>query len=155
MRNPHYAPVRPARARGPPPGRGVHCSKWAAGSGAHRRGAPRAPPARADASWAPTRPVDARRRGRERAPDRRAPRPPPPRPSRPSRPHAGKDAKATAAKAAAAVKKNSWAKSRKPRHSVVFHRPKTLKRTRDPKYTRKRCAAGVPPPGTRARGATG
>jgi len=52
--------------------------------------------------------------------------------------HTGKDAKATAAKAAAAVKKNSWAKTRKPRHSVVFHRPKTLKRTRDPKYTRKR-----------------
>ncbi|KIY97605.1 hypothetical protein MNEG_10356 [Monoraphidium neglectum] len=49
----------------------------------------------------------------------------------------GKDAKAAAAKAAAAVKKNSWAKTRKPRYSVVFHRPKTLKRTRDPKYTRK------------------
>ena len=57
--------------------------------------------------------------------------------------HTGKDAKATAAKAAAAVKKNSWAKTRKPRHSVVFHRPKTLKRTRDPKYTRKRCAHRV------------
>jgi hypothetical protein len=54
---------------------------------------------------------------------------------------AGKDAKAAAAKAAAAVKKNSWAKTRKPRYSVVFHRPKTLKRTRDPKYTRKRCGA--------------
>ena len=51
---------------------------------------------------------------------------------------AGKDAKAVAAKAAAAVKKNTWAKTRKPRYSVVFHRPKTLKRTRDPKYTRKR-----------------
>jgi hypothetical protein len=37
------------------------------------------------------------------------------------------------------VKKNSWAKTRKPRYSVVFHRPKTLKRVRDPKYTRKRC----------------
>ncbi|GBF98535.1 60S ribosomal protein L23A [Raphidocelis subcapitata] len=54
----------------------------------------------------------------------------------------GKDAKATAAKAAAAVKKNSWAKTRKPRYSVVFHRPKTLKRTRDPKYARK-SAAGL------------
>ncbi|KIY93751.1 60S ribosomal protein L23A [Monoraphidium neglectum] len=54
----------------------------------------------------------------------------------------GKDAKAAAAKAAAAVKKNSWAKTRKPRYSVVFHRPKTLKRVRDPKYTRK-SAAGL------------
>ena len=40
------------------------------------------------------------------------------------------------------MKKNSWAKTRKPRFSVVFHRPKTLKRTRDPKYTRKRCGPG-------------
>jgi hypothetical protein len=56
-------------------------------------------------------------------------------------PTAGKDAKATASKAAAAVKKNSWARTRKPRYSVVFHRPKTLKRTRDPKYTRTRCVA--------------
>eukprot|EP00775_Hariotina_reticulata_P005794 gene5794-6034_t len=50
----------------------------------------------------------------------------------------GKDAKATAAKAAKAVKKNTWKKSLKPRYSVVFHRPKTMKRTRDPKYTKKR-----------------
>lgn len=57
---------------------------------------------------------------------------------------AGKDAKATASKAAKAVKKNIKKKSLKPRYSVVFHRPKTLKRTRDPKYTKKRCvhAAG-------------
>lgn len=41
-----------------------------------------------------------------------------------------------AAKAAKAVKKGSFKKSRKPRFSVVFHRPKTLKRTRDPKYAR-------------------
>merc|ERR1711976_137392 len=45
-------------------------------------------------------------------------------------------ASATAAKAAKAVKKGSFAKTRKPRYSVVFHRPKTLKRTRDPKYPR-------------------
>lgn len=55
---------------------------------------------------------------------------------------AGKDAKATAAKAAAAVKKNAWAKQHKLRTNVVFHRPKTLKRARDPKYTRK-AAAGL------------
>jgi hypothetical protein len=57
---------------------------------------------------------------------------------------AGKDAKATASKAAKSVKKNIKKKTLKPRYSVVFHRPKTLKRTRDPKYTKKRCvhAAG-------------
>ena len=48
------------------------------------------------------------------------------------------DAKAQAAKAAKAVKKGSFKRTRKPRFSVVFHRPKTLKRTRDPKYTRVR-----------------
>jgi large subunit ribosomal protein L23Ae len=53
----------------------------------------------------------------------------------------GKDAKATAAKAAKAVKKNTWKKSLKPRYSVVFHRPKTLKRTRDPKYAKKSAVA--------------
>jgi large subunit ribosomal protein L23Ae len=48
---------------------------------------------------------------------------------------AGKaDAKAVAAKAAKAVKKGSFKKSRKPRFSVVFHRPKTLQRTREGKY---------------------
>jgi len=48
----------------------------------------------------------------------------------------GKDAKGKAAQAAKAVKKNTWKKSLKPRYSVVFHRPKTLKRTRTPKYSR-------------------
>ncbi len=48
------------------------------------------------------------------------------------------DAKATAAKAAKAVKKGTFKRTRKPRYSVVFHRPATLKRTRDPKYTRLR-----------------
>ena len=60
-----------------------------------------------------------------------------------------------AAKAAAAVKKNTWAKTRKPRYSVVFHRPKTLKRTRDPKYTRKRCAQRARRAAGRGRGAGG
>eukprot|EP00798_Chlamydomonas_sp_ICE-L_P019128 gene19128-25735_t len=46
------------------------------------------------------------------------------------------DAKVTAAKAAKAVKKGFFKKERKPRFSVVFHRPKTLKRSRDPKYPR-------------------
>jgi hypothetical protein len=60
---------------------------------------------------------------------------------------AGKpDAKAVAAKAAKAVKKGSFKKSRKPRFSVVFHRPKTLKRDRAAKYPRVRCAAGPPGP---------
>jgi hypothetical protein len=49
-----------------------------------------------------------------------------------------KDAKGKAAAAAKAVKKNTWKKSLKPRYSVVFHRPKTLKRTRTPKYPHKR-----------------
>ena len=50
---------------------------------------------------------------------------------------AGKpDAKAQASKAAKAVKKGTFKRTRKPRYSVVFHRPSTLKRTRDPKYTR-------------------
>lgn len=54
----------------------------------------------------------------------------------------GKDTKATkAAKAAKAVKKNTWKKQRKPRYSVVFHRPKTLKLARDPKYPRIRYVA--------------
>lgn len=52
--------------------------------------------------------------------------------------HTAKDAKGKAAQAAKAVKKNTWKKSLKPRHSVVFHRPKTLKRTRTPKYSRTR-----------------
>ena len=57
---------------------------------------------------------------------------------------APKDAKATAAKAAKAVKKaGGWKAAKKPRHSVVFHRPKTLRRTRDPKYSRKAGTGGV------------
>lgn len=61
----------------------------------------------------------------------------------PSRPlFTGKDTKVSkAAKAAKAVKKNTWKKERKPRYSVVFHRPKTLKVARDPKYPRVRYAA--------------
>jgi len=35
------------------------------------------------------------------------------------------------------VKKGSFKKTRKPRFSVVFHRPKTLQRKRDPKYMHK------------------
>ncbi len=50
------------------------------------------------------------------------------------------DPKAQASKAAKAVKKGSFKKTRKPRYSVVFHRPKTLKRDRQPKYLRKRYA---------------
>jgi hypothetical protein len=50
---------------------------------------------------------------------------------------AGDKGKAT--KAAKAVKKSQWKKGKKPRYSVVFHRPKTLKRTRDPKVPRQRC----------------
>ena len=48
--------------------------------------------------------------------------------------------KSKAAKAAKAVKKSSFKNSRKPRYSVVFHRPKTLIRARDPKFPRVRCA---------------
>ena len=51
---------------------------------------------------------------------------------------AGKD---KASKAAKAVKKSQWKKTRKPRYSVVFHRPKTLVRTRDPKVPRVRCVS--------------
>lgn len=48
------------------------------------------------------------------------------------------DAKGKAEKALKAVKKTTFKQQRKPRYSVVFHRPKTLKHTRDPKYPRKR-----------------
>ncbi|KAL4436622.1 hypothetical protein ABPG75_003761 [Micractinium tetrahymenae] len=44
--------------------------------------------------------------------------------------------KSKAAKAAKAVKKSQFKKTRKPRYSVVFHRPKTLVRSRDPKFPR-------------------
>jgi large subunit ribosomal protein L23Ae len=54
-------------------------------------------------------------------------------------PAAKTDAKAKAAQAAKAVKKGTYTKkARKPRYSVVFHRPKTLKRARNPKYLRTR-----------------
>ena len=56
---------------------------------------------------------------------------------------AGKDAKATAQKAAKAVKKGVHKKQRKPRFSVTFHRPKTFKKPREPKYPRQRYAAAV------------
>lgn len=56
----------------------------------------------------------------------------------PFRSSAGKD---KAAKAAKAVKKSQWKKSRKPRYSTTFHRPRTLIRTRDPKVPRVRYAA--------------
>ena len=51
--------------------------------------------------------------------------------------------KAKAAKAAKAVKKGVFKKQLKPRYSVVFHRPKTLKKARDPKYPRIRCVDGL------------
>ncbi|KAL4858103.1 60S ribosomal protein L23a [Chlorella vulgaris] len=44
--------------------------------------------------------------------------------------------KGKAGKAAKAVKKSTFKKTRKPRYSVVFHRPKTLVRSRDPKFPR-------------------
>ena len=47
---------------------------------------------------------------------------------------AGKDSKAAAEKALKTVKKGSWKRERKERFSVVFHRPKTLKLSRTPKY---------------------
>merc|ERR1712007_364323 len=51
----------------------------------------------------------------------------------------GKDKAAKAAKAArSSINKN---KSKKQRMSVTFHRPKTLKRARDPKYPRKSAPA--------------
>ncbi len=50
---------------------------------------------------------------------------------------AGKADTAKATKAAAALKKGAVKpKVRKARYSVVFHRPRTLKKTRDPKYPR-------------------
>ena len=58
-------------------------------------------------------------------------------------PCAGKDAKATAQKAAKAVKKGVHKKQRKPRFSVTFHRPKTFKKAREPKYPRQRYAAAA------------
>ncbi|CAN6485102.1 unnamed protein product [Victoria cruziana] len=58
----------------------------------------------------------------------------------PAKPLAKKpDAKAQALKAAKAVKSGSFTlkkKSKKIRTSVTFHRPKTLKKERNPKYPR-------------------
>jgi large subunit ribosomal protein L23Ae len=51
------------------------------------------------------------------------------------------EAKGKAQKALKAVKKSSFKRERKPRYSVVFHRPKTLKHSRDPKYPRRRWAS--------------
>eukprot|EP00891_Asterochloris_glomerata_P005541 jgi/Astpho2/5541/fgenesh1_pm.00079_%23_11_t len=48
----------------------------------------------------------------------------------------GKDSKAKAQKALKAVKKGTWKQTRKPRFSVVFHRPKTQTQEREPKYPR-------------------
>lgn len=36
------------------------------------------------------------------------------------------------------MSRSTFKKLRKPRYSTTFHRPKTLKLTRDPKYPRKR-----------------
>lgn len=60
----------------------------------------------------------------------------------PARRHPLAADKSKAAKAAKAVKKSQFKKTRKPRYSVVFHRPKTLVRSRDPKFPRTRRARG-------------
>lgn len=60
--------------------------------------------------------------------------------------HAGKDTKKAQA-ALKAVKKGAMKKERKVRKSVIFHRPKTLKRDRDPMYSRKGYVLTVPAPG--------
>ena len=51
---------------------------------------------------------------------------------------AGKDNNAKAQKALKATKKGTWRKQRKTRTSVTFHRPKTLRHPREPKYPRSR-----------------
>jgi len=66
---------------------------------------------------------------------------PPPTHHHHSTPAAKDDAKAT--KAAKAVKKNTHKRGRKIRTSVVFHRPKTFQRAREPKFARK-VALGAP-----------
>ena len=68
---------------------------------------------------------------------------PPPDPSHTHTLTAKDDAKAAATKAAKAVKKNTHKRGRKIRTSVVFHRPKTLQRAREPKFARK-VALGAP-----------
>lgn len=50
--------------------------------------------------------------------------------------HAGKDSSAKAKAALKAVKKGALKKERKIRKSVIFHKPTTLKKTREPKYSR-------------------
>lgn len=57
---------------------------------------------------------------------------------------AGKDSKSQAQKALKATKKGTWKKERKPRFSVVFHRPKTLQHPREPKYPRTRSLPAAP-----------
>lgn len=52
------------------------------------------------------------------------------------KPATGKDSKAKAAKKAALQGAHSHA-SRKVRHDTTFHRPKTLRLAREPKYPRK------------------
>lgn len=63
--------------------------------------------------------------------------------SRAPRAYAAKDkSKESKAKAAAkAVKKGNFKKERKVRKSVIFHRPKTLKRERNPRFPRVRCVS--------------
>ncbi len=78
-----------------------------------------------------------RRRARPAGARRRRRRPPSPQPPKPPSPHPAAD-KGKAAKAAKAVTKSQWKKARKPRYSVIFHRPKTLVRARDPKVPRVR-----------------
>lgn len=67
----------------------------------------------------------------------------PPPTTAPRQPTAKDDAKAAATKAAKAVKKNTHKRGRKICTSVVFHRPKTLQRSREPKFARK-VALGAP-----------
>ena len=51
------------------------------------------------------------------------------------------DGKAQAQKGLKAVKKGQWKRSHKKRFNTSFHRPKTLKHDRAPKYPRQRWAA--------------
>lgn len=57
-------------------------------------------------------------------------------PSKPSKP-------SQAAKALKATKQGTWKRSKKPRRTVIFHRPQTLKHTREPKYPRQRSASAT------------
>lgn len=91
----------------------------------------------APSGWPTNPPALIRRRARPAGARRRCRRSPSPHPPSPALPHRAAD-KGKAAKAAKAVKKSQWKKARKPRYSVIFHRPKTLVRTRDPKVPRVR-----------------